>query len=125
MRHFSGRPRFLQNCTANLSATSTAVEPSSEKKNMLQRSGNDFPEARRELFGGLMREAREQNMFETRGLPGNGGCDGGVRVSVQVNPPGRYRVENPPAVLSFEEHAFRAANMDRRGVGTLVSEGMP
>src|ERR1019366_4731786 len=92
---------------------------------MLQRSGNDFPKARCELFGGLMREAREQNVFETRGLPGNGGCDGGVRVSVQVNPPGRYRVENPPAVLSCEEHAFRASNADRRGISALVGERMP
>ena len=72
-----------------------------------------------------MREAREQNMFETRGLPGNSGCDGGVRVPVQVNPPGRDRVENPPAVPSFEEHAFRASNVDRRGISALVCERMP
>ncbi len=122
MRRFSGRPQFFQYCTASFSATSTAVEPSSEKKTWRSGAGTILPRRDREFFSGLVRKSREENVFEPRGLFGDGRGDGRVRVAVQVHPPGRNRIQNLPPVLRFEKNAFAAANGKRRRVHAFVRE---
>ena len=64
-------------------------------------------------------------MFQARGLFGDGGSNGGMRMSVQVHPPGRYGVEYLAAVLSFKKHSFATANLERRGISAFVRERMP
>ena len=69
------------------------------EKNVAQRRGNDFAQAHGKFFGRLMRKSGEQDVFEPRGLFGDGLRDGRMRVAVQVDPPRRYRVQNLPPVL--------------------------
>jgi hypothetical protein len=90
-----------------------------------QRRGNNFAEARRELFRRIMRKAREENMFEARGLFGDGRSNGRMRVAVNVYPPGRNRIQNSPAILQLEEYPFATANLKRWRVRAFVSERMP
>ena len=74
---------------------------------MAQRRGNNFAQARRKFFGGLVRKSREENVFEPRGLFGNGLRDGRMRVAVKVDPPRRNRIQNLAPVLRFKKNAFR------------------
>ena len=39
---------------------------------MAQRSGNNFAQAHSKFFGWLVRKSREEDVFEPRGLFGNG-----------------------------------------------------
>src|SRR5258708_33390612 len=64
-------------------------------------------------------------MFQARGLFGDGGSNGGMRMPVQVHPPGRYGVEDLAAVLSFKKYSFTTANLERRGISAFVRERVP
>ena len=92
---------------------------------MPQRLGNNFPETRRQLLCRLVRKSRKENMFQARGLFRDGGSNRGMRMPVQIHPPGRYGVENLAAVLSFKKHSFTTANLERRGISAFVREWVP
>ena len=92
---------------------------------MAQRRWNNFAQARRKFFGRLVRKSREEDVFEPRGLFGNGLRDRRMRVAVNVDPPRRNRVQNLASVLGFEKDAFPAANGKRRRVHAFLRERMP
>ena len=95
------------------------------EKNVAQRRGNNFAQARRKLFGRLVRKSREEDVFEPRGLFGDGLRDGRMRVAVNVDPPGRNRVQNLAPVLRLNKNAFAAANGKWRRVHAFLRERMP
>ena len=72
-----------------------------------------------------MRKSREENVFQSRSLLGNGRCNSGMRMAVQIDPPGRYGVENSAAVLSFKEHAFAAPNQQWRRISAFLRKRVP
>ncbi len=95
------------------------------EKNVPQRRRNDFSKTRCQLLGRLVRKSRKENMFQARGLFGDGGSNGGMRMPVQIRPPGRYGVEDLAAVLSFKKYSFTTANLERRGISAFVRERVP
>lgn len=75
-----------------------------------------FAEPSGEFFGGILREAGEDDVFEFAGLFGDGGGDAGIGVAVKIDPPGGDGVDNFAAVGGVEVDAFSAGDADRRRV---------
>src|ERR1700733_14821580 len=72
-----------------------------------------------------MRKSGEEDMFEPRGLFGDGLRDGRMRVAVNVDPPRRNRIQNLAPVLRLNEYAFASSNGKGRRVHALLREWMP
>jgi len=108
-----------------LSATSTAVEPSSEKKTCERLADRILRRHFAQLFNGVVREAGEQHVIDSGGLSGDGGDDVRVSVPVEVDPPGGDAVDQAAAVVGVEVDAFGLCDTDRRWVERLLRERMP
>ena len=125
MRRFSGPSAIAPVLHGQLQRDFHRRRTVIREKNMAQRRGNDFAQALREFFGRLVRKSGEEDMFEPRGLLGDGLRDRRMRVAVHIDPPRRNRVQNLAPVLRFEKHALAAANGKRRRVHAFLRERMP
>ena len=79
-----------------------------------QAGRQDLEEALREVDGRRMRAAGEHDVFEPLRLLGERAVQSRMRVAVDVHPPRRGAVEQPPAVLGVEVHALRSDDRQRR-----------
>ena len=93
MERFLGCPTFCQYWTAILSATSTAVEPSSEKKMCSRFSGQNPSQAAAQILDGIVREPGQQNVVHFGRLFRDGGDNCRMAVSVEIHPPRRNAVD--------------------------------
>ncbi len=48
---------------------------------------NPFAKPHDQLFGGIVREAGKDDMFQFSSLLGDGGSDARIRVAVKIHPP--------------------------------------
>ena len=65
---------------------------------MLKLLRQNFAQADRQIFDGIVGEASEQDVIDLRGLFGDGGHDGGMAVAVEIDPPGRNAVDEAATV---------------------------
>jgi hypothetical protein len=61
-----------------------------------------------------VREARKHHVLEPRRLRGKRGIQRGMRVAVNVDPPGGNAVEDAAAIVGVQVHAFAAHDRQRR-----------
>ena len=108
-----------------MSATSTEVEPSSEKNTRERSPGRSCDSALGEIDRRLMGEAGEHHMLEPRRLLGERLVERGMRVAVGAGPPGRDQVEDLAALGIVERGAARACDEARLGFGAVLGEGVP
>jgi len=75
-----------------------------------------LPQARRQLFGRLMRKPCQDHMLHLSCLFADRGRDPRIRVPVDVYPPRRHRINYFPAVFRIQQRAFGALNFNRRRI---------
>ena len=105
-------------------ATSTAVEPSSEKKTRVRPAGRERRargQARRRLVG----EAGEDHLLERGRLLARAAFSRGWSWPRRFDPPGRDAVEDSPAVGELQPDPFGAHHRQRRRRGLHLGVGMP
>ena len=105
-RAFSGRSIFPKCCSASFSATSTAVDPSSEKNMCVSLRGIHL--RRRSANSSAASCVKPAKITcssfcacsrDSRGNPR-------IRVAMQIHPPRRNRVDNLAAVRGVQKNAF-------------------
>jgi len=57
------------------------------KKEMREFAWNPFAKPYDQLFGGIVREAGKDDLFQFSSLLGDGGSDARIRVAVKIHPP--------------------------------------
>ena len=72
-----------------------------------------------------MSKSGEQNVVEASRLLGNCCNDCGMAVSVDVYPPGRDPIEQPPAVAGVQIHTGGVVNADWKRVKSWLGKRMP
>ncbi len=99
MMRCRGLPRLCQAPTAILIATSTAVEPVSEKNTCVRPWGACFEKFRGNLLRRSVREAGEYHLFQLLSLFLDCLHDSRVAMAVGDHPPRRNRVDDRPAIV--------------------------
>ena len=108
-----GRPFCAQYWSASLSATSTAVEPSSLKKTCSSPAGATPAERLGQLRRGLVRDARERRVASDSAWRRERGDQARVRVAERRRPPGGVAVEIAAPVRVEQARALRAHDHER------------
>jgi hypothetical protein len=108
-----------------LSATSTLVEPLSEKKTYSSGSGVISTSARASVSAGSWVQSGEDDLVEGLGLPGDGYLDAWLRMAVGDDPPGGDGVDDPAAVGGKNCCAFAALDQRDLFAQSVLGEGVP
>src|SRR5690348_2209449 len=95
------------------------------KKDVLERLGEDAPQAHGKLFGRVVRESGKDHVLELAGLFRDGFGDQRMRVAVEIHPPGGDSVDQLAAVARIEIDALAALDAHGLRVERFLRKGMP
>ena len=102
-----GRPTLWNDCSAILSATSTATEPLSVKKTCRRRAGDELAEALRERIRPFVGEATERDVRHLLELLGHARANVRMPVAVRGGPPRGGPIDDLATVGQDEPAAAR------------------
>ena len=92
---------------------------------MFEARRQNLSEAVAEVFDGIVRKSRQQDVIYFSGLFRNRGNDSRVAVAMEIHPPRGNAINQLPAVIGIEINAFGFGDSNRRRVQRLLRERMP
>ena len=84
-----------------------------------------FAKLRGEFFGGVMREAGDDDVLKSAGLFGDCRGDAWIPVAVKIDPPGRDAIDDFATVRSVEKYAFGIGDADGGRIEEFVCKRVP
>src|SRR4051812_14452224 len=94
-------------------------------KHALESGRQQRQQALREFDGGAVRASREHYMLQLSRLGGQRFVQFRMRVAMNIDPPGRYPVENTSSILGEKVHALGARDRQRISRVEHLRIGMP
>ena len=95
------------------------------KEQARQTVRHDRAQSRRQRFCWFVRPTGKNDLVQPRGLIGNGRRDTRVGMPMGGHPPGRDRVDDPPAVRREQRGPFRPVDTRDRFTQAMLGEGVP
>ncbi len=92
---------------------------------MRQLRREPFAQTRSKFFRGLVRESRQNHVLHLLRLLGNRSGNSRIRMSVQIHPPRRHRIDDFSSVFCEEPNAFRLLDGNRCRIKGGICKRMP